>query len=174
MQETRVTAGGRTYPLDAALPGLRHAEPHRAGGHLPAARGAARPLHVPGRRRLPERATRRCRSCAPPPARRQPALQPVLHRPSEILRAAGAGAARAGRRSRDPLRRGARAPRRGRKSPTARRTSSNEYLVLGRRAARVAVPRSSAAKARAILDGRYAAEIDDVRARGPTRSCATG
>ena len=34
----------------------RDAEPDRAGGHLSAARGAARPLPVQGRRRLPERA----------------------------------------------------------------------------------------------------------------------
>ena len=64
----------------AAVPRVRDAEPDRAGGHLPAARGAARPLHVPGRRRLPDgrgggahrqpdddRATaRRCARCSRP------------------------------------------------------------------------------------------------------------
>jgi hypothetical protein len=37
-----------------ALPRPRDAEPHRAGGHLPAARGAGRPLHAQARRRLPD------------------------------------------------------------------------------------------------------------------------
>ena len=46
----------------AAVPGVRHAEPDRAGGHLPAARGAARSLHVPDRRRLPVAPRRRCGS----------------------------------------------------------------------------------------------------------------
>ena len=46
--------GGRAdLRAAAAVPGVRDAEPDRAGGHLPAARGAARSLHVPGRRRLP-------------------------------------------------------------------------------------------------------------------------
>ncbi len=69
MQEYRVTACGPHLAARAALPRLRHPEPHRAGGHLPAARGAARPLHVPGRRGLPHAPTRRCRSSSrPPPA----------------------------------------------------------------------------------------------------------
>ena len=61
---------GRPAPVDAGVPGdggrtdvraaaavsrLRHAEPHRAGGDLSPARGAARSLHVPDRRRLPLR-----------------------------------------------------------------------------------------------------------------------
>ena len=59
-------------PAGAAVPRLRHPEPHRAGGHLPAARGAARPLHVPGRRRLPDAPRRRCRSSRAPPPATQP------------------------------------------------------------------------------------------------------
>ena len=54
MQEQQVTVGGETYRPARALPGARHAEPHRAGGHLPAARGAGRPLHAEGRGRLPD------------------------------------------------------------------------------------------------------------------------
>ena len=46
----------------AAVSGLRDAEPDRAGGHLPAARGAARPLHVPDRRRAIRRRTKRSAS----------------------------------------------------------------------------------------------------------------
>ena len=55
MQEHRVTIQGRTYTLDRAVLRLRHAEPDRARGHLPAARGAARSLHVPHRHRAPAR-----------------------------------------------------------------------------------------------------------------------
>ena len=43
-----------TYPTADAVLRARHAEPHRAGRHLPAARGAARPLPVPDQRRLPD------------------------------------------------------------------------------------------------------------------------
>ena len=46
--------GGRRHPPAAApLPGAGHAEPGRAGGHLPAARGAARPLPAAPDHRLP-------------------------------------------------------------------------------------------------------------------------
>ncbi len=54
MQEGSVTAGHTTYQLAPAVLRAGHAEPHRAGGHLPAAGGAARPLHVQGQRALPE------------------------------------------------------------------------------------------------------------------------
>ena len=40
------------------------AEPDRVGGHVPAARGAGRPLHAEGRRRLPVAGTRSSRSCS--------------------------------------------------------------------------------------------------------------
>ena len=53
MQEHRVTIQGRTYELDGAVLRLRDAEPDRARRHLPAARGAARSLHVPHRHRAP-------------------------------------------------------------------------------------------------------------------------
>ena len=73
-----------TYPLDLPVLRLRHPEPDRAGGHLPAARGAARPVHVPGGRRLPDAPRRRCRSSRAPPAARQPTLAKVLS-PEQIL-----------------------------------------------------------------------------------------
>ena len=50
MQERRVTVLGETHPLPDAVLRARDAEPDRARGHLPAARGAARPLPVQGRR----------------------------------------------------------------------------------------------------------------------------
>jgi hypothetical protein len=53
MQEYKVTAGGADLRSRPAVPRVRHPEPHRAGGHLPAARGPARPLHAQHRGRLP-------------------------------------------------------------------------------------------------------------------------
>ena len=44
MQERQVTIGGETIHLPEPLPGARHPEPDRAGGHLSAARGAGRSL----------------------------------------------------------------------------------------------------------------------------------
>src|SRR5258706_82868 len=49
--------GGRHHArATAAVPRVRDAESDRARGHVPAARSAARSLHVPGGRRLSERA----------------------------------------------------------------------------------------------------------------------
>ena len=53
MQERQVTIGHETHMRPRAVPGARHAEPDRVRGHLPAPRGAGRPLHVQARRRLP-------------------------------------------------------------------------------------------------------------------------
>ena len=53
MEERQVTVDGETHPLRHAVHGDRDPEPDRARGHLPAARGAARPLHAAARDRLP-------------------------------------------------------------------------------------------------------------------------
>ena len=53
MQERQVTIGGATHPGPRPVPRPRDAEPDRVRGHLPAARGAARPLPAQGARRLP-------------------------------------------------------------------------------------------------------------------------
>ena len=53
MQERQVTIEGETRTAGAAVPRARHAEPDRVRGHVPAARGAARPLPAADRRRLP-------------------------------------------------------------------------------------------------------------------------
>ena len=72
MEERQVTSLGVRRPLDRPVLRARHAEPDRAGGHLPAARRAARPLPVQDPPRLPDvRATRRA-SCGSRP-RRSPA-----------------------------------------------------------------------------------------------------
>ena len=54
MQERQVTIGDATHPLPEPVPRPRHAEPDRAGGHLPPARGAGRPLHAEAQGRLPD------------------------------------------------------------------------------------------------------------------------
>ena len=58
MQEQQVTIGRETHHVPQPVPGHGHAEPDRVGGHLPAARGAGRPVHDEGARRLPERRPR--------------------------------------------------------------------------------------------------------------------
>ena len=55
MEERQVTVDGVTYQLQTAVHGDRDPEPDRDGGHLPAARGAARPVHRPDRDGLPRR-----------------------------------------------------------------------------------------------------------------------
>ena len=65
MQERQVTIEGETHPARPAVPRHRHAEPDRVRGHVPAARGAARPLPAPHRVRLPA-ADGRGRRARPP------------------------------------------------------------------------------------------------------------
>ena len=60
MQEYHVTAAGPDLPARAAVLRARDAEPDRARGHLSAARGAARSLHVQRRHDLPLARTTRC------------------------------------------------------------------------------------------------------------------
>ena len=53
MQEQQVTIGGTTYPVPAAVHRDGDPEPDRVRGHLPAPRGAGRPLPDEDPRRLP-------------------------------------------------------------------------------------------------------------------------
>ena len=55
MQEQQVTIGRETHRVPRAVPGDGHPEPDRVRGHLSAARGAGRPVHDEGGRRLPQR-----------------------------------------------------------------------------------------------------------------------
>ena len=54
MQERQVTIGRETLPGARPVPRDGDAEPDRVGGHLPAARGPARPVHAQGAGRLPD------------------------------------------------------------------------------------------------------------------------
>ena len=67
MQERQVTLGHTSHPGARSLPRDGDAEPHRVGGHLPASRGAGRPLHAQDPRRLP--GARRGADGDPPVAR---------------------------------------------------------------------------------------------------------
>ena len=134
----------RRYPLDAAVHGDRDAEPDRVRGHVPAARGAARPLHDAARARLP--AARRRGADARPSRRRD----------------AAARLARAGRDARTTslrLAEEAREPCTSRRASTA--TSSRCCGRRGRtrgstsgRARAPGIALLRVAKARALADGR--------------------
>ena len=52
MQEKQVTIGGTTFPLEEPFLVLATQNPDRARRNLSAARGAARPVHAQGARRL--------------------------------------------------------------------------------------------------------------------------
>ncbi len=53
MEERQVTVDTHDVPARRPVHGDRHPEPDRDGGHLPAARGPARPVHGPAVDRLP-------------------------------------------------------------------------------------------------------------------------
>ncbi len=90
MQEHQVTIGGETFPVPQPVPRPGHAEPDRVRGHLPAARGAGRPLPDEAPRRLPDvrrggrgrRAlARRPRRCPRAPLARRPRALRARHAP---------------------------------------------------------------------------------------------
>ena len=63
-----MTVDKHTHELARPVPRGRHPEPGRVRGHLPAAGGAARPLHGARLARLPERRRRRARCCSTTPS----------------------------------------------------------------------------------------------------------
>ena len=71
---------GRHLPAGRAVPRARHREPDRVRGHLPAARGPARPVPAPGVASATRRRTRSGTCCAAgwPAAARRPTLEPVV------------------------------------------------------------------------------------------------
>ena len=157
----RAAASARPAVLRAG-----HAESHRARGHLPAARGPTRPLHVQHLRRL-SGGGRGVRHRAADHGR------PDGHGDAGPFGRANSGVAedrppRAGGRSRGPLCHevgavDAAPPCRGRPSATRCRQFIRDYVSWG------AGPRASqflvlGAKARAVLHGRFCAGTDDVRA----------
>ena len=122
----------------AAVPRVRDAEPDRAGGHVSAARGAARSLHVPGRRRLSERGRGRRRSSGSRRATtgraRRGAVAAADHRSSRISCGACPAADHVVKYA-VALARATRAD-----GDRTRRAFVREDVAFGRRPARVAVP----------------------------------
>ena len=90
---------GRDAPAAAPLPRAGHRQPGRVRGHLPAARGPARPLPAAGRLRLPDRRTRSTTCCARRIVRRREevVVEPVTDA-ARPRRPAGGGGAGPGRR----------------------------------------------------------------------------
>ena len=70
MEERQVTIEGEPRPLPGPVHRARDAEPGRVRGHVSAARGAARPLPLQARARLPRRGGRARDPRAAPPRRR--------------------------------------------------------------------------------------------------------
>ena len=126
----------------APVPGLRDAEPGRVRGHLPAARGAGRPLHGPALARLPDRRgggrhARRPR-VARPRARPRAGRRPRRDRRRRRDRAPRARLARAAR-----LHRRAAAPHARGRPRRARRLAARRPDAAARRQGARARPRAA-------------------------------
>ncbi len=76
----RSRPAGRPHHAAAAVLRAGDAEPDRAGRHLPAARGAARPLHVQRRRRLPDAGRGGARSSRTTTGADEPQIEPRARR----------------------------------------------------------------------------------------------
>ena len=135
MQERQVTIGHETHRVPEPVPRAGHPEPDRVRGHLPAARGPGRPLHVQARRRLPRRpptrspsssarsTTRpRCARCSRPSScsRHQQTARERLRRPARD----GVRRRPHGGHPRDPPSRPRRSTRAGSSSARARAARS--------------------------------------------------
>ena len=88
MQERQVTIGDKTLPAARAVHRHGHAEPDRAGGHLPAARSAGRSLHADGQGRLPDARGGAADHGSHDRAWSAPAQRPKTSRPSSCSRRA--------------------------------------------------------------------------------------
>ena len=78
MQEYEVTVGRQHLQAGAAVLRDGHAEPHRAGRDLSAARSPVGPLHALDQHRLPDADAKSARSSWPPRRRPGKRSQPVL------------------------------------------------------------------------------------------------
>ncbi len=85
MQEHQVTAGGQTLPAGRAVLRAGDAEPDRAGRHLSAARGAARPLHVHGAASTTQPMDEELAIMKRTTTRSSPKLPSTASRPEDIL-----------------------------------------------------------------------------------------
>ena len=137
-----------------AVHGHGDAEPDRVRGHVPAARGAARPLHDAARASATRRSPRR-RGCSPSrrATRRSTTLEPVDERDRDRSTVIDEATRVFVEESLQPLRRRARSGRR----------ASDPRLYLGA-SPRAGIALLRVAKARALADGRDYVLPDDVKA----------
>ena len=140
-----MTVDKHTHELARPVPRARHPEPGRVRGHLPAAGGAARPLHGARVARLSERGRRGEMLLEHAERDRVLDLEPVAE-VGEVLAAQAAAGGRPRQRGAAPLRR-----RRARRD--ARRPARGPRRLAARRADAVprregATPRSTAATTR--------------------------
>ena len=160
MQERSCTVRGNNYTLPDAVLRAGHAEPDRTGRHVSAARSAARPLPVQHRAGLPD-CRRGNEGGRPDHVTTHRAGRPGDQREGDPGVPA-TGAHGADRRERRALRSGPGA-RHPRQSTTTAPDFVKKYVNYGAsvRAAQFLV---LAAKARALMKGRYHVTYEDIRA----------
>ena len=171
MQEHQVTVAGASRAFARSLSGRGHAEPHRAGRHLSAARGAARPFHVFAAPRLSRRTRRKWRSCGAPPCALAEQLAAVVSL-EEILAAQQLVlAAPVGDHVIDYAVRLAASTR---PAPRAGAAGHARFCRMGRRPARLAVPRPRGQGAGAARgQGRRGNRATSAKSRCPFCSIAS-
>ena len=157
MQENQVTVDGVSHPLRAPVHGDRDPEPDRVRGHLPAARGPARPLHDAAARSATRRSPTRP-GCSP--SRRRPAAR----------RSRSSSRSAAATRSGSAIAGGPRGVRRRRRLPLRRRRRCATPAAtppVARGAARARASRCCGwRRPAALMDGRDYVVPDDIKARG--------
>ena len=153
---------GRAQPLHArpAVLRPRDAEPARDGGHLPAARGAARPVPVQGDGPVPVRGGPD-RDPRPHHRRRRADRAEGGRRPPRSSRCSGSRAPSRSRRTSRRTR--CRCWRRPTPTTAARPSLVRQYVRYGG-SPRGAQALVTAGKILALMDGRFNVSIDDVRA----------
>ena len=150
MQEHQVTVDGVSPSAARAVLRAGHPEPDRAGGHLPAARGAARPVPAARSTRVSERRTGGAHPHDHP--RATTVADGAARRGARDPRSAGPGGRRRARAPRPPLHRVA----------LARATRDHPELSVGA-SPRAVEQMGDAARAWSLLDGRDYVLPDDVK-----------
>ena len=160
MEEQRVTAGGVTHPIEAPYLVFATQNPIEQEGTYPLPEAQLDRFMLQIEVGYPDGAATSSRSCGARPRPSRPARAAVLTRPEilwlqELVRRVPVAPHVIEHAVRSCARRGPRTRRRRRSCATTSRFGAgpraSQALILG-------------AKARAVLDGRFAAEIEDVRA----------
>ncbi len=161
MEEGRVTVDGRPHDVGRPFMVDRHPEPHRAGRHLPAARGPARPVPDEGLGRLPRQGGHHRaagqRQGPRPGLARSPGDHRRDHRPDE-----------------QPGRRGLRRPGRRRVRRRAGRGVAPPARTSSSACRRAGAWRSSGSPRPGRPPTAATTSSPTTSARWPSRCCATG